>query len=80
MFTSEVAYRIDSRECLKKCGNRDGLCISFCGNNGYCCRRGWVNCPPKLRRAAGYGNIHVCVRAPSKGKSFNSQFKFLLAL
>ena len=59
-------YLISNDDCWPKCNYKGGSCIGFCGVDGYCCRKGYSDCP-KI-----YADIspdhHKCVRGnPSSG-------------
>jgi len=47
-------------DCWSSCGKKDGGACSWCGSNGFCCRKGFDGCP------SGAGDVspdrHRCVR------------------
>ena len=51
--------------CWNGCGKQGGLCENICGTNGYCCRRGFNDCPREAQQVA-LNNHHACV---TKGKN-----------
>ena len=64
--TVTLPYRIDDRDCWSHCGRKGGLC-SWCGDNGYCCRLNWEDCPELLSNV-GLPNHHTCIRnTPGNG-------------
>merc|ERR1712055_394283 len=48
-------------DCWSGCGRKGGLCEDVCGTNGYCCRKGFNDCPNEAQQAAGSAS-HSCVR------------------
>ena len=59
--------------CWNKCGKQGGLCPSFCGEGGYCCRLDPEDPEdqPKDCGIAGHKGEHVCVTRPMYYKGLN---------
>merc|ERR1719309_531768 len=55
-----VWVQISTDSCWGKCGNKGGLCEDVCGSNGYCCRKGYDDCPSEAGGVSPSG--HSCVR------------------
>ena len=56
--------QISTDDCWSKCGKKGGLCDDGCGSNGYCCRKGFDDCP---REAGEVSPIHhTCVKKTGK--------------
>ena len=47
-------------DCWGHCGSHGGKC-SACGAGGYCCRKGFKDCP-SVFVAAAHGRHHSCVK------------------
>ena len=51
--------QLNDAGCYGPCGSKGGLCEDFCGHKGYCCRKGYDDCPVL---AASVSPIHhTCV-------------------
>merc|ERR1719186_123916 len=46
-------------DCWYKCGQKGGSCSTFCGSDGYCCRKGYADCPVGAAEASP--KHHTCV-------------------
>ena len=60
--------------CWKQCGNHGGKC-NACGAGGYCCRKGFKDCP-SVFVAAAHGRHHSCVKC-THGNSSLRNLKYL---
>ena len=56
--------QVSDSDCYGACGKKGGLCEKYCGVGGYCCRKGYRDCP-KLAGDASPKH-HTCVNAESK--------------
>jgi len=54
-------------DCWPKCGGKGGRC-NACGPLGYCCRKGYTDCPAKMASILAHGSHHSCVSCHRKGK------------
>ena len=59
IFFTPGRRQIHRKNCWRPCGKKGGKC-SWCGTNGFCCRKGWKDCPMKLR-AVSLHSYHSCV-------------------
>ena len=55
--------QINTDDCWYKCGNKGGLCEDVCSSNGYCCRKGFDDCPSEAEQYREVSPIrHTCVK------------------
>jgi len=54
-------FLINAQNCLKACNNKGGYCGGFCGNDGYCCRKGYGDCLESYE-AVSTETHHSCVK------------------
>ena len=57
--------QISTNDCWGNCGG--GLCEEFCGSGGYCCRKGYGDCPSEAGDASP--SQHTCVK--NRGKIYS---------
>ena len=59
-IVSEIWQQLNGQNCWESCGG-GGLCEDFCGPKGYCCRKGWNQCP-LLAENESPEDYHSCVK------------------
>jgi len=62
---------VSTADCWGKCGNKGGSCNNGCGQNGYCCRRGFWDCPVGGQQVAS-SKYHMCVTYHTSTRSITT--------
>lgn len=65
-----VWYQVSTTDCLSECLDKGGLCESYCGLNGYCCRQGWDDCG-RSAQAVASSDSYTCVGKGNKPNGIN---------
>lgn len=58
-------YQISKKNCWSHCDRKGGPCPDFCGRRGFCCRKGYYDCPLAAEAAADTA-YHTCVQRTQK--------------